>query len=350
MLNQPKLLMVVAWLALVAQSSTCVGQKSETEVVDETGKVFGGLAELTLARDHVMKRCAMIATGESHNTSEDGVPKTGPRYDFQLYDAATSFKYKGHAYLYADGTSPLFGREFWQEMVRCNGLLKVRSGFINAVVKPYTVKPPEVGELEFLQSESFFPFKFSPFDNIMMITDHMFFYAMPDGYQFETIFLREAKFVSSRFLIGQNVESVWHLQKADMNFDIYVVHSATCDYLPIEVKYRPHLKIGHQTFSDMRVDWVKQNDAWVPSRLQAGSTRFRKNGKDLPYQYLLSFKWKVGDEAVDELFQCDSDDYRIPIMEQFGVVFSHVRNGVSIPGQYERPENLEFTTPSLINR
>ena len=69
-------------------------------------------------------------------------------------------------------------------------------------------------------------------------------------------------------------------------------------------------------------------------------------------QWSLKLDWRLGDQVPEELLDCDRQEYKVAILEEFGIdAFDRSREepvARKWPQPWERPEDLEIASPSLL--
>jgi len=323
------------------------------EPVDQTGKVFEGIAELTINRDKTLKRSAMVAHLEFFSEQpRDKPPILWNGYHIALQNTMNHFDYFGHCRI-----TPLTYREKpltaenWNEIAKCDGNVRLSDGPANPF-RTIEKMPSSEPEKDALKKGSFMPRYYRPFDNICLMTNWMFFYGQNMKIDSERLFLREMQFVDSRFLVQGNVESHWDWEFGDMRFVVTMVQGANCAYLPIEVRYVNLSAATRDYFSHVRIQWKEHHGVWVPDVVNAASSH-QYGDRRYPYHWLMKFQWLIGDEVPESLVDCKLNNYRVPLMNAFGIRVMRVNASnpqmMDPPAPWERPEDIEITTPSLLS-
>ncbi len=345
-----KVIFILA-LGLVGTSGLAHSQQPK-EAVDQTGKVFEGIGELTINRDRTLQRSAMMAHIEYFTEQpKDKPPILWNGYHIALQNRTNHLDYFGHCRI-----SPLTYREKllisenWNEIAKCDGYVRLSNGSANPF-RTLEKLPAADSEREVLEKRSFMPRYYRPYDNICLMTDWMFFYAQNMKIDSEQLFLREMQFIDSRFLVQGNVESHWDWGFGDMHFVVTMVQGAACDYLPIEVRYINLSSATKDYFSHVRIQWKDHHGVWVPDVVNAASSD-QYGDRRYPYHWLMKFQWMVGDEVPESLLDCKLNNYRVPLMDAFGIRVMRVNalnpEIMDPPAAWVRPEDIEITTPSLL--
>jgi hypothetical protein len=166
----------------------------------------------------------------------------------------------------------------------------------------------------------------------------------------EILFFQQAEFVSSRYIVHGDVESLWRYKRGDLDCEIKLVQSAASKYLPSEIhRFNAKLPLKNY-FCRTRLDWQQYKDkkTWLPHHIHAAEVGgFGK--QNTLFEYHNQIHWLVGDDATDDFFQCESPNFRIPITEAFEKEYDYFDGSRLIRApRYERPD--DFFLDASLNR
>lgn len=343
------LLLILLSATVYLIPSNAHAQLAGAQAHDQTGRVYEGLTNLVVLRDLVSRRYALVVQGEWYETRGDGLPKLRPFYSIRLVDSRRDMNYYGHGSIgYTEPIGATSAAQQWTEILRCKGVVKTFQGTVTARGHEYVTKPNDISLKRFLGEQHFRGRYLDPFDDI--IRNANFFESVePTSLVVENVFLRGATFQSSQVVLNGDVESTWLWKVGDMDYKITLLQGAAYDYLPIEVKYFNQGKVWNSYTSHTRLNWRKENELWLPYQVEATEKTPLKPLRTV--NYFMKFNWLVGDQADDELFDCDSHDHRVQVSKYFGVEFSQTIDGIFFRAPpWEPPADLYMRTsdkPSL---
>jgi hypothetical protein len=317
---------------------------------DRTGKVFSGLNELALIRDEVLNRYVMVADCEYVKTRGTEMPTITPSFRLNAVKRSGDIDYAATVRPLEPGKGLLNHTQRWGECLKCKGILRQSGGFIQPGARTWASAQIGVDEEGFeSRHQASQPMYLDPFDDIFT-TSRAYDFNRRDREFMELIFFKRAEFVDSQFITQGNVESSWRYKNGDLDCELKLVQSAANKFLPIEIHYQNAKAPPKEYFCQTRLDWkqYKNTKTWLPYHIHA-SEMINMGKQRVQREFHFKLQWLVGDDAKDELFQCDSPDFRIPIMEAFEKEYDYF-DGVKVvrAPPYERPD--DFFLDARLNR
>ena len=300
-------------------TSTCFAQ-DDGEADDKTGKVFESLADYTVNRDAVMKRCAFFAVGEVQRASEAGAPKTSQHFWSVYSNSSRSINYR------ANCSWPHLDRKWmqvWHEILSVPGVRKGRARYWNQG----EFKKQKAGEKRFdFRQRATGAFMFvDPFENIFRANALIDIF--PERNCLEDYFLNNGELKSS-VIVGGVLHTEWLLwgkKKLKMK------QSQTQGLMPIEISSSDAARD-----EITRIKWENKDNLWVPTHIRSSDTLRDSN---LVSAVFAKFDWKIGKEV--KAINPKADSIYPALVEQFGVEVDRQVDGQYMPGsKFVAPPDL----------
>ncbi|TWT98690.1 hypothetical protein [Stieleria varia] len=305
--------------------------------------VYQGLADMTVARDEVLKRYALMVQGESQVFYSDKVKGRPPVRIFRIYrlkarSSAKDLEYSAHGRVIGIGESNQpFEFQTWTELFTCGGKTEGRNGAASA--RGYMMKEKDISTREFVKKNALSAVNFDAFDDLVL---HPMFLQNPME-QFgwiEQVFLREGELIEAQRVVQGEIHSKWRSKHHTLDFEIEMWQSKACDYMPVRLTYKSKIPNMPNLFGNTEISW-KKNDSGklLPHVLKAASG----SPFDLTQeQHHWVFNWRVGKQVPNEFFDCESKDFRLQFTPLFEFYFdTYAKPGGRLTGsQWKTPQEI----------
>jgi hypothetical protein len=288
------------------------------EYEDPTGKVYSSLADYTVNRDAVMKKCAFLAVGEVHRVSDAG-PKISQHFWTKYSDNSRGIEYRANCCWPHDDRKWL---QVWHEIVKTPGTMTGRSHYWNQPNKKYEKRNVGEKHFDFMQRTTGAFTIVDPFENLFRAN------ALIDIFQerncLETYFLQNGE-LKSAVLIGGMLQTEWLLWD---DRKLKMKQSQAHGFMPIEV-----VSSTSDQDETTHIKWEKKDKLWVPTHIRSSKSLKDTN---IVASVFSKFDWKVGKE-VKPINPKWVNIYPL-FVEQFGLEVDR-----DVEGQYVR--GTEFVAP-----
>lgn len=327
-------------MILLLVSSPCHVLADENSIDDEAADLaYQGLADLTLLRDETMKRFTLMVRGERQIFFDETV-KRDPLELTQLYWLQAANKSKDlHYTAYCKVMGPESsnrGYEYqrWSERYDCGNNHRARSGA--ASHRGYTTRPAGTSKRQFMAEMGQNFCRLHPFDDL--VSHAMYMYNSTDNSGWiEKVYLQTSKLIAAKEITQGNILTTWRWKYHTLDYEIELTQSKAHDYLPIHVKYNSKIKDKPKYFGETKIKWKRHPSGnFLPFVVNA--TASGQFGLQLTQQNWV-YDWRIGKEAPDDFFDCDSDDFRLNFTPLYDFEFDvYMRPGGLITG-------TKWTTP-----
>ncbi|MGB7345996.1 MAG: hypothetical protein WBD20_17390 [Pirellulaceae bacterium] len=267
-------------------------QAQQQEYEDPTGKVFQSLADITVNRDQINQRFAMLAIGETHVVLDEGAPEIQRRFWIRASDRSQHFDYWANCFVNHQN------QQFWYEWARTAGRIKNRMGDGQDEHTPYKQKEVGVTELEFMQiSIGAFNF-FDPLEDLFAPTGINQLFRRKPFVETDLIAVGELK---SAVLIGGKLVTKW---QSGPNLKVSMTQDQSVDLMPITIERKA-------PFDDSvcHIKWKKDGKVWLPVSIRSYCDK-----GPMTESNFIQMQWKIGADA--QKVDVKAQDLRL-ISEQF---------------------------------
>lgn len=331
-------------IACLAFSASADLRSDEVAKADQaTDLVYQGIADLSLLRDSVLKRYALMVTGESQRIPD---PNNSSRsvmhdriYKLKAGHSARKFKYSasGQVMGLERSTRP-DEYQIWGELLQCGSVTKGRNGI--ATTQGYTTRKKEETLNHFAEKLGVDWTRFDPFD--VLVLHAMFLkHPMSQAGWIEKVYLRESELISAEEIVQGDIRSVWHWKNQLLDFEIELVQSKAHDYMPTQVKYTSTDPKTVTNFGETEIKWKKhaRSNKYLPHIVKASRGSLYGQSKQ---QHQWVFDWRIGKEVPDNFFDCSSEDFRLQFTPLFDFEFDMAvdRRGKILGTPWKSPEEL----------
>ncbi|MCD0461837.1 hypothetical protein [Roseiconus lacunae] len=336
------LLMIIIASALFRADASFADDSRRKEQSKIEGTVYASIADLTVLRDEVLSRYALMITGERQRAFVESANRPPLQIDRQYRLLAASkkddFLYQAFGRVIGpEQSSRTFDFQYWAEYLKCSNVHKARVG--PAALRGYSIKPDNLPAKKFVEQAGVGATRFDPFDELVA---HVLFWSNAEKQKgwIEYIFLHSSELISAERITQGDIKSKWRWKHHSLDFEIELIQSKAVNFMPTKVKYTSKIPNMPGLFSEATITWKKHRTGKLLPHVVRGATG-APFGPTQQHEHLL-FEWRLGDEIDDDFFDSTSADFRLQFTPLFEFYFdTYQKPGGLVTGTpWELPEEL----------
>jgi hypothetical protein len=304
------------------------------EPSDDGDAVRKAIESARQAEQRIFQRFAVLIESECYKDTLHSSPMLTNRWAEQRIYAqlGDGWRYGGYNQI----SGPKKDRHLWEELLQTGKEIRFRSDF--DVFPPdlrraerYTGKPERLSRKQFLRMRH----RVAPF------------YPAGGCFGGQSVFnigwdvsrgLLRGELVATRRLPDGTVRSYWQhadsRHKPPLDLCGVLIHDPDAGFMPTHATW-------HGTYpSRMQTEWLRHGDIYLPESTRVIKPIGRSGGAEM--HQINIYRWLIGGDAPDDVFDADVADLRAPVMDYFGRPFTrttaegHLRSAAA----YQTPPEL----------
>ena len=313
-------------LLLVAPCLADDAPRPPTDAEIRESKVFDAIGEMTVRRDELLKKFAVVMHGESVATRKDKELCVLPLVNARISDKSREFDLRAFYQVIKDQ-----GPHFEGGSVTIQIGQEHKAIDFNPFVSPVLVKPKGT-KLSAWQLKHPSCGGADPYDDYLSGAT-MYFCVNPGA--IENGILRRYKLVKTETGLGGKLISHWTMKvNEQVDWKIRMEFDPAYEMMPVRVQVE-NQAIKHD-FQDTRITWRKHGKTLLPHRIEYahGSMGNKEDTSACTFRCY----WLVGDEVPDEVFE--SDNHLGTLLDHFEIDHTRRVDGDVVPFQHQFPKDL----------
>lgn len=273
--------------------------------------VYQGIADLSFVRDDVLKRYALMVTGESHRMYSEKVkrpPLTIDRiYKLQAQCKTKDFLYRATGKMMGpESSNRNYDFQFWGEFWTCGNITKGRVGAANR--KGYKIREKGQTTQHFIDANRLTRAAFDPFDDLVI--HPMFMRGNLEQYGWiENVYLRESVLLKAERITQGDIRSKWRWKQHSLQCEVEMIQSKAYAYMPTQVKFVSKIKSDPKLYGETHIKWKKHlpSGNFLPHIVK--TKHIGSYGLSEDHHHWV-FDWRIGKELNEDFFDCGAKDFR----------------------------------------